>query len=83
MLARMSDADRKLYEKMMRKIAQMSSDPKAGSSTDLTSQAITHALTAASPQIRYRVGADSKAASIISLLPCRVQDWIQRKIYGI
>ena len=83
MLARMSDADRKLYEKMMRKIAQMSSDPNAGSSTEHTSKAISHALTAASPKIRYRVGADSKAASLISLLPGGVQDWIQRKIYGI
>jgi NAD(P)-dependent dehydrogenase (short-subunit alcohol dehydrogenase family) len=83
MLARMTDADRKCYEPMMKKIAQMSANPKGGSSTDLTSKAISHALTAAKPKIRYRVGVDSKAASIIGKFPYAVKDWIQRKIYGI
>jgi hypothetical protein len=40
-------------------------------------------LTAAKPKIRYRVGVDSKAASIIGKFPYAVKDWIQRKIYGI
>ncbi len=83
MLPRMTDADRQRYEPMMRKIAKMSSDPNAGSTTDATSAAICHALTAANPKIRYRVGADSKAAAIISKLPYGVKDWIQRRIYGI
>ena len=83
LLPRMSDADRQRYEPMMRKIAKMSADPSKGSSTDATSGAICHALTAPNPKIRYRVGMDSKAAAIISKLPYGMKDWIQRKIYAI
>ena len=82
-LARMTDADKAVYEPMMRKVATMSADPKKGSSTDKTTAAITDALTAASPRIRYRVGPDCQAAYIISLLPYGLQDWLKRKIYGL
>lgn len=83
MLTRMTATDRSRYEGVMRRIVELSSGPKAGTTTDATTAAITHALTATKPKIRYQVGADSKAASIIGNLPYRVQDWIQRKIYGI
>ena len=82
-LMRMTADDRKRYEPTLRKIARMSADPKAGSSTDVTSNAISHALTAPKPRIRYRAGNDCKAAAVISNLPYGVQDWIQRKIYDI
>jgi NAD(P)-dependent dehydrogenase (short-subunit alcohol dehydrogenase family) len=83
MLPRMSQTDRNLWEAMMRKLSHMSSNPKAGISTDHTSKAICHAMTAASPRIRYRVGADSKAAGFIAKLPYGFIDWLSRKIYGI
>jgi NAD(P)-dependent dehydrogenase (short-subunit alcohol dehydrogenase family) len=82
-LPRMGAKDRKLYEPMMRQIAQMSANPKMGSSTDVTTAAIRHALTARKPRRRYRVGIDGKAAGVISVLPFAMQDWIQRKIYKI
>ena len=83
MLVRMNEADRALYEPMMRKITHMSSNPKAGISTVHTSRAISHAVLASRPRIRYRVGADSKAAAFIHALPFGMIDWISRKIYGI
>lgn len=83
LLPRMSGEDRTRYEHVMRKIAQMSSDPKAGSTTEVTSNAVSHALTAAKPKIRYRAGNDCKAAAVISNLPYGFQDWVQRKIYNI
>lgn len=83
MLPRMTQHERTLWEGMMRKITHMSSNPKAGISTDHTSKALCHAMTAPSPRIRYRVGADSKAAGFIAKLPYGVIDWISRKLYGI
>jgi len=82
MLARMSDQDRSRYETMMRKITRLSSSPNAGVTTDKTSKAIVHALLAAKPKIRYRVGIDSKAAAVIRSLPFGVIDWCVRRIYG-
>jgi NAD(P)-dependent dehydrogenase (short-subunit alcohol dehydrogenase family) len=82
-LQRMSSEDRGHYEPLMRKIAEMSADPKMGSSTDVTTAAIRHALLAAKPNRRYRAGKDCKAATVISALPYAAQDWIQRKIYKI
>ena len=82
MLARMTNQDRKYYEPMMRKITHLSSNPDAGVTTKETSRAIAHALLAPKPKIRYRVGADAKAAAIIRTLPYGAIDWTLRKIYG-
>lgn len=82
-LPRMSAEDRQRYEPTMRKIAEMSANPKMGSSTEVTTRAIQHSLTARQPQRRYRAGADCKAATFISILPYAVQDWVQRRIYGL
>jgi NAD(P)-dependent dehydrogenase (short-subunit alcohol dehydrogenase family) len=83
LLPRMDAEDRARYEPVMRKIAEMSADPKMGSSTEVTTAAIWHALLAAKPRRRYRAGKDCKAATVISVLPYAAQDWIQRKIYKL
>jgi NAD(P)-dependent dehydrogenase (short-subunit alcohol dehydrogenase family) len=82
-LVRMSTELRSIYEAAMRKIVAISSDPKAGITTEHTSRAIIHAFTASRSARRYQVGADAKAARVISLLPHGVQDWIQRKVLGL
>jgi NAD(P)-dependent dehydrogenase (short-subunit alcohol dehydrogenase family) len=83
MLARMDSSQRAMYEPAMRKISEMSANPKAGVTTEFTSRAILDALTARKPARRYQVGADSKMAKIVGLLPNAMQDWIHRRLLGL
>jgi len=83
MLARMGEADRTRYEKLMRKIVQMSASPTAGVPPEKVAEVIVEALTAPRPKARYRVGVDSKAAALLRHLPDGARDFIQRKTFGI
>lgn len=83
MLDRMSDLERARYEKLMRKIVDMSNSPKAGIPPERVAAAITHALTAPSPRARYRVGIDSRVTALLRHLPDGARDFIQRKTFGI
>lgn len=83
MLGRMGAGDRNLYEKLMRKIVQMSASPTAGIPPEKVAEVIFEALTAPRPKARYRVGVDSKAAAVLRHLPDGARDFIQRKTFGI
>jgi NAD(P)-dependent dehydrogenase (short-subunit alcohol dehydrogenase family) len=83
MLGRMGEGDRSRYEKLMRKIVQMSASPKAGVPPETVAEVIVEALTAPRPRARYRVGIDSKAAALLRHLPDGARDFIQRKTFGI
>src|SRR5207244_1712254 len=69
MLGRMSAEDRKRYERVMRKIVQMSASENAGVTPDKVANAIIHAMTAARPKTRYRVGVDCRAVAVLRHLP--------------
>lgn len=81
-LGRMSQGDRGRYEKLMRKIVDMSATPKAGVPPESVTNAIVRALTDRRPKARYRVGIDCKATAVLSHLPDRTRDRIQRAIFG-
>jgi len=83
MLGRMGEGDRTRYEKLMRKIVQMSASPKAGVVPEKVAEVICEALTVEKPKARYRVGIDSKAAALLRHLPDGARDFIQRKTFGI
>jgi NAD(P)-dependent dehydrogenase (short-subunit alcohol dehydrogenase family) len=83
MLSRMGEHDRSLYEKLMRKIVQMSTSPKSGIPPETVAGVIAEVLMTAKPKPRYRVGIDSKAAALLSHLPAGAKDFIQRKTFGI
>jgi NAD(P)-dependent dehydrogenase (short-subunit alcohol dehydrogenase family) len=83
MLGRMGTGDRNLYEKLMRKIVEMSASPTAGIPPEKVAEVILEALTAPKPKARYRVGMDSKAAALLRHLPDGARDFIQRKTFGI
>jgi len=54
-----------------------------GSSPDVVAQAIHHALTAAQPRTRYRVGKHSTLLTLLALLPDRLLDKIRFRIVGM
>ncbi len=83
MLDRMSGEDRTRYEKLMRKIVQISVAEKAGVSPEKVATVITDALTVPKPRARYRVGVDSHIAAILQHLPDGARDFIQHKTFGI
>jgi hypothetical protein len=80
MLARMTQEDRGLYEKLMRKIVKLSKPDGGGAAPEVAAAMVLHALTAPKPRSRYRFPMDSRGAGFIRHLPDGVRDFIQRKM---
>ena len=77
----MSPQEKEDFEPLVSKIAHFSatvSTTPAG-----TAKAVLNAFTSAKPKIRYRVGHDSKAVSVLRHFPDMIKDFIQRKIFGV
>ena len=77
----MSGEDRKDYEGLVRTIANTSA--KATTTPEQVACAVVEAFTSASPKVRYRVGPDSKAVSVLRHFPDSIKDFIQRKVFGL
>ena len=82
-LAGMDEAGRRTYEKLMRKIVDMSASPGAGVTAQVVADVVARVTASPSPRTRYRVGTDSKSVGWIRLLPDRVRDFLQRKGLGL
>ncbi len=82
-LARMDAKERGTYEKLMRKIANMSSAPGAGLPPTAVANAIVGAIDSQRPKSRYRVGGDCKAVAVLRHLPDSWRDFVHRKTFGI
>ena len=82
-LAGMDEAGRRTYEKLMRKIVDMSASPGAGVTAKAVADVVASVTAARKPRTRYRVGTDSKSVGWIRLLPDRVRDFLQRKGLGL
>jgi NAD(P)-dependent dehydrogenase (short-subunit alcohol dehydrogenase family) len=54
-----------------------------GSSPDVVAQAVHHALTAAGPRTRYRVGKHSTLLTLLAFLPDRLLDKIRFRLVGM
>jgi NAD(P)-dependent dehydrogenase (short-subunit alcohol dehydrogenase family) len=65
----------------LRKAAAMSE--RRASPTDVVTRAVVHAFTAAKPRTRYRMGRDSGAQKVISMLPDRWADAALLKALGL
>lgn len=75
-LSRMPDAAGKLYDATIRSVEEGVSDvDAAGISPEGVARAVLHALTAARPRTRYRVGIDARVVAFLTrVLPDRLMD---------
>lgn len=73
------------YGQIIRRVGQRAyAMEKNGSSPDVVSQAVHHALTSSRPRIRYRVGKHAKLlATLPKVLPESVMDAIRIRMFGL
>jgi NAD(P)-dependent dehydrogenase (short-subunit alcohol dehydrogenase family) len=69
-----------LYAERLARFRQVALARGPGADADLVARAVEHALTAARPKARYRVGRDAHLRAWIERLPTRVRDRVLEKI---
>src|SRR5262249_22265648 len=84
-IASLPEEGRQRYAQMLRSMTRRGYErEKNGSSPDVVAEAVYHALTAARPKIRYRVGKDAKLmAALPRFLPERAFDALRLRMLGL
>jgi len=82
-LTRMPEQDRRVFEPVLRRIVELSDPAKGGLEPIEVAKAMAHALQCRRPRARYRVGLPARAAGLLSHLPDRWVDGIQRRLFRV
>ncbi len=84
-LAALPDEARRLYQPTIDAIrSSVAKRVGAASPPETVARAIAHALLAARPRTRYRVGFDAKLQwALATLLPARARDWVLARYLGL
>jgi NAD(P)-dependent dehydrogenase (short-subunit alcohol dehydrogenase family) len=82
-LVRIPDADRRVYEPLLKRVVELSDPAHSGLEPIQVAQVMAHALTCRTPRTRYRVGLPAKLAGALRHLPDRWIDGVQRMLFRV